>query len=287
MNEPRIYRHPPVQYVLLLLAMLMLGGGLFFMITLGEDPWGAIFVGIMFLFILVYGIFAIGGSVIITDAEITTKNILGEKALAWSEIRQVGGGSGLKLKNMDGNMTVSIPSELPGFEEIVEIVGAKRPDLFAAHEFAEIDSGMRFFLPLGLLGILAGGALVVLVYLFRDFTDVPAAFLMPMIILAVLGLFILGTALSTPRAITLDGHTLSIKYLWREKTPVCRRDCIGGIEIPKHAQWARLPSRLEPEKRQKRACFGPAGGGGCHVFGTKGMAQKANDRQFLCIIGID
>lgn len=217
MNEPRVYRHPSAKYALILLAMLMLGGGLFLMGTLKEDPRGAVFVGILFLFVLGSGVFTISNSIVISETEITALGILGEKSLPWSDIHQVSAGSGLKLKNMDGDVTVSISSQLSGFEEIVDLVGEKRPDLFSAQEFSEVGSGLRFFLPLGLVAVMAGGGLVVLVYLSRDFTDVPAAFLMPMIILAVLTLFILGTALSTPRSITMDGRTLTIKYLWREK----------------------------------------------------------------------
>jgi len=217
MNEPRVYRHPSGQYFLILLAMLLLGGALFFMNTVGEDPWEVVFVGVMFLLILIYGIFAVSNSIIITDTEITAKNLLGEKNLAWGEIQQVSGSSGLKLKNMDGDLTISIQSELPGFEEIVDTVGEKRPDLFSAQQFPEINSGLRFFIPLGLLAILLGGALVVLVYLSRDFAEVSAAFLMPMAVLIILMLFILGMSLTTPRSITMDGHTLTVRYLWRER----------------------------------------------------------------------
>lgn len=218
MNEPRTYRHPSVQYIFILLALLLLGGGLVLMISLGGDPWEAILPGIMFLFILGYAVFTLSSTVTLSDTEITARNLLGEKSLTWGEIQQAGGGSGLKLKNIDGNVTVSIPSELPGFEEIVETVGAKCPALFAAQEFAEIDSGLRFFLPFGLLAVLAGSALAFLAYTFRGFTALPAATLIPMIILAVLFLFILGTALSTPRAIIQDGNILRIKYLGREKS---------------------------------------------------------------------
>lgn len=229
MNEPRTYRHPSLQYALVLLSMLMLGGGLLLMGSLGGDPWGAVFVGIMFLFILGYYVFTLSNTVTLSDAGIAARNLLGEKSLAWGEIQQAGGGGGLKLKNMDGDVTVSIPSDLPGFEEIVETVGAKCPALFAAQEFAEVDSGLRFFLPFGLLAILAGGALAFPTLIFRGFTSLPAAALLPMIGLAVLFLFILGTALSTPRAITQDGNILRIQYLGRERS--LSADEIEAVEL--------------------------------------------------------
>jgi hypothetical protein len=68
--------------------------------------------------------------------------LLGSKTLRWTEIARVSGrGYGIKLHNFDEDVTVAPMYRLPGYEEVIEWIGRKRPDLFGAQEFSEMKRG--------------------------------------------------------------------------------------------------------------------------------------------------
>ena len=222
-----MYRHS-FEVLLLVLGVLVV-----FLLFIGLTKTDTIVLaatGIAAMLPLIYFVIAHSASIIVTDSDITSKTPLSQKTLTWGEIQQVSERVGLlRLRNSDGDVTIPISSYLPGFDEIVEMIGEKRSDLFATQEFSEIDSGLRFFIPLGLLIILVGSLLVFLIFLLQTATKIPADTLTPIGSLFILILFILGMSLSTPQSISQNGRTLSIKYLWREKA--LSADEIEAVEL--------------------------------------------------------
>src|SRR5687767_4963341 len=138
MNEPRVYRHSPILFVIIALAFGLLGVGIFATFP-REGSFLLIPFGLIFLFLLAMSLFSATSRVILSDTGITSQNLFGAKTLSWSEIHSVSGmGNSIKLHNLAGDITVTPSRNLPGYEEIVEEIGLKRPDLFSPQEHDEM-----------------------------------------------------------------------------------------------------------------------------------------------------
>ena len=107
---------------------------------------------------------------------------------------------------------------LPGYEEVVESIGNKRPDLFNPREYDELKSG-SFPLLAGLIftvlfvGMFAGFGL-----LLYNSLDVAPVMIAPLIIFLVIIAVFVGMMFFRPRSLVLDGRSMSIKYFLSEKT---------------------------------------------------------------------
>ncbi len=213
MNEPRTYRHSPIRLGLIILVFGVLSIGL--LATIGWTdyliliPSAGLF-GIIFLAIL----YSMTTKITISDNEISIQTILGTKSLTWGEINRVSGrGSAIKLHNFDGDMTVAPSQQLPGYEEIVEWIGIKRPDLFNPQEYSEITKDWINGILLPLFGLIVIGFGVFLMFQLNT-TDS----FFPVFIFFIIGIVILVTSFSAPQSLTIDGKSLLVKYLLNQKT---------------------------------------------------------------------
>ncbi|HMV96560.1 MAG TPA: hypothetical protein PKE48_09680, partial [Anaerolineales bacterium] len=125
------------------------------------------------------------------------------------------------LHNFDGDVTVAPSPNLPRYEEVIEIIGNKRPDLFNPREYDELKSG-SFFLLAGLaflvlfLSMIAGVGYFL--YSSPDTARLGSVIFAPLIVLFIVMVVFAGTIVFRPRSLTLDGKSMTIKYLFREKT---------------------------------------------------------------------
>ncbi|HNE69317.1 MAG TPA: hypothetical protein PLE39_13115, partial [Anaerolineales bacterium] len=128
MNEPRVYKHSPIQFIILIVVMGFVFVAMFF--NLDWNTPSILFPISLIILIAVAGLAAATQKTILSDDEISSQSLFGMKTLRWSEITRVSGrGYVIKLHNFDGDVTVAPSPNLPRYEEVIEIIGNKRPDL--------------------------------------------------------------------------------------------------------------------------------------------------------------
>lgn len=222
MNEPRIYKNSPFLFIWMLVVFGMLFTGLVF--AMGRETWY-----IMIPFALAFGlifliaIFSMTSKTIISEDEISTQTLLGTKTLRWSEINRVSGsGYGIKLQDIDRGLTVAPSVQLPGYPEVIEWIGVKRPDLFNPQEHSELSKSWAstiFTVILGLLFIGAG--------IFGHTMESETLF--PFWVLDVIGLVFMGMTLAAPQAVSLQGNSMVVDYLFNQKTLLA--DEISSVQL--------------------------------------------------------
>jgi hypothetical protein len=211
LNEPRTYHHSPFQIGLIVLVFGILG--VFLLTTIGRADYQVLiplagFFGIIFLTIL----YSMIKMTVLSDDEISTQTVLGAKSLRWSEISRVsGGGYAIKLHNFDGDVTVAPSPQLPGYEEVVEWIGIRRPDLFNPLEYGKMAKSWAGMISLPVIGLLIIGMG------FFILTQANDTFV-PFVILIIVGVVVIGTTFTTPQSLMIDGKSLLVKYLLNQKT---------------------------------------------------------------------
>lgn len=210
MNEPRVYKNSPATLILIAVFFIILIVG----ITVGAviDPIAMILIGGFGILVFLIVFLNVSSKVTLSEDEITSQNILGSKTLRWTEIRRASGnGSGIKLHNED--TTVSINPQLPGYEEIIEIIGQKRVDIFSAQEFSEMRRGLGSYLGFFVIALMFTG-IAVLYFTTSNFSSDS------LISMAFIGFFLLiflWSFFASPQSVTLENNNLQIKYLLGEK----------------------------------------------------------------------
>lgn len=217
-DEPRTYRRSPLQFILVMVVLVIFG--ISFLRTLPKTGYIvliplAIFLGIGFVSTL----YTMIQKTTISEDGIFAQTFLGEKSLRWGEISRVSGrGHGIKLHNLDGDLTVAPSSQLPGYEEVVEWIGIKRPDLFNPLEYGEMKRNLSVPVMLAVFVVfLAGLFLTAGIMFFRNAESPTMLFPLAFIIFTITILFF-AVSFFQPQLLTLDGKTLRVKYLSSEKT---------------------------------------------------------------------
>jgi hypothetical protein len=220
MNESRIYQHTTVTKVFIVGLFLLMFGGICLALLFGlQEIWLTIPFIFLMAILFAFVVFAYTSKTIVSEEEITTSTLLGSKTLRWTEVARVSGrGYGIKLHNFDDDVTVAPMYRLPGYEEVIEWIGRKRPDLFGAQEFSEMKRGyLQLF-----------GSLIAIVAVF----GMAGAFLLatdpealtstdtivPLIFLVVIIFSVAGSLFFTPQSIAIEGGMLRLRYLLNEKT---------------------------------------------------------------------
>jgi hypothetical protein len=211
MNEPRVYKNSPILFILMLFIFGILFVGLVF--AMGSETWYILApFGVAFGLIFLISIFSMTSKTVISDEEISTQNFLGTQVLRWSEINKVSGtGYAIKLQDVDRGITVAPNPQIPGYAEVIDWIGIKRPDLFDAQDHGQFSKSWLatiFPVAFGLLFMGAG----LFVYM-RD-----GETFLPLVVLVVIGLVFLAIPLAAPQAITIQGNSLLIGYLFQQKT---------------------------------------------------------------------
>jgi hypothetical protein len=219
MNEPRTYQHTTVTKVFIIGLFLLMFSGVCLALLFGfQEIWLTIPFIFLMVILFAFVVFAYTAKTIVSEEEITTSTLLGSKTLRWTEINRVSGrGYGIKLHNFDEDVTVSPPYRIPGYEEVIEWIGRKRPDLFSSQEYSEMKRG---FLQLfgSLIAIMAVFALMGTFLWVADPGSLTSTdTLFPLIFLVVIIFAAAGSLLFSPQSLTLEGGTLRVKYLLSEK----------------------------------------------------------------------
>lgn len=229
MKEPRVYKSSPMVFVVLLIFFALLFGGIIFGVGLQDVSFILPMVAIVIL-LLVFAFVAQFATVTVSEEEISVQKLFGTKSLRWTEVDHVSGrGYTLKLHNRDEDVKLSISPRLPGYEEIVEFVGMKRPDLFSPNEYGEMKRGLTAYILMFLFITVILGVTVAFVYSTMDTPGSTPAQYLPLLVFIIMVLFFGAMVFSVPRSLTLDGNTLNLKYIFGEKS--VRADEVALIQI--------------------------------------------------------
>lgn len=214
MNEPREYKNS-IFYTLL--VIIIVGGSIFALLAvIGIEQTGFI----MLPMAVVFGIFSISflymaaSRTTISEDEISSKTMFSTKTLKWNEIARVSGsGYAIKLHNVHEDVIVAVSPRLPGYQEIVEQIGIKRPDLFNPQQYSKMRGSLLRVLAQSLVGLSIIGV-AVFVFTIRKSEDS----LFPLVLTIAAGLFIIGAALLAPQSVLIQGKSIIIGYLFTRKT---------------------------------------------------------------------
>lgn len=219
MNE-RIYQHSVITQVFVIGLILLMLGGVCFGLGFGlQTFWLMVPFMLLLGFLFISTVFAYTAKAIISEEEITTRSLLGSKTLRWTEIARVSGrGYGIKLHNFDEDTTVSPSVQLPGYEEIVEWIGRKRPDLFGAQEFSEMRRGILQIFGSSIATLAIIGLMGLFLWSSDAGSSISIDIILPLIFLGIIILSILGSLFSAPHAVIMEGGMLRLRYLLSEKT---------------------------------------------------------------------
>ncbi len=229
MKEPRVYRTSPALIVIVILMIVVLFGGIGF--ALGPEAIAFAAPYALIGLVLFAGFFAAQISKItLSDEEITVQNLLGAKTLRWTEIARASGWRyTLKLHNQDEDVALAVKPQLPGYEEIVEFIGTKRPDLFNPNEYSEMKRGLGVFVMVFLVVAVIVGVSVVFVYSTMYSPEASTVGYLPLLVFVVVAFILGGTVLSVPRSLILEGKVMNLKYLFSERN--LRADEISQVQL--------------------------------------------------------
>jgi ABC-type antimicrobial peptide transport system permease subunit len=232
MNEPRVYKNSPLLFILMLFVFGILFVGL--VVAMGSETWYILApFGLAFGLIFLVAIFSMTSKTMISDEEISTQNLLGTRTLRWSEVNHVSGrGYAIKLQDVDRGVTVAPNPQLPGYPEVIEWIGIKRPDLFDAHDHGEFSKSWLGTIFPAMFGLLFMGA-GLFVYT-RDGDT-----FLPFVVFAVIGLVFIAMTLVPPQKISIQGNSLLINYLFQQKTLKANEIASIGIRYTHTRQGKR------------------------------------------------
>jgi len=221
-NEPRTYRHATLQFILVMALFVVFSISFSIVISNFGDVFLILFVILLGIILLIM-LYSMTQKITISDDGISSRTFLGEKYLRWSEVSRVSGrGYGIKLHNFDGDVAVAPSPQLPGYEEIVEWIGIKRPDLFNPMEYDKMPRSW-------LITIIVLAASPIFIwcgfYLSRDTKSV---FIFQWVI-PILGVLFIGYLLTSPQSVTIQGNAIVIGYLFSQKTLLA--DEIISVEL--------------------------------------------------------
>jgi hypothetical protein len=211
-NEPRTYRHPVFQIVILVVVFGVLAVGLFSSWD-GADYKSILPIVAFFALVFLFSLYSLTLKTTISDTEISTQSLLGTRTLNWSEINSISGwGNAIKLHNMDGDITVAPSSQLAGYQEVVEFIGSKRPDLFSPQDYSEMSRNWYGYILLGVIALFVIGTGLFLL------TQAGSTGVIIFVFFLILALFIAYVTFSMPKSLNIEGDTLFIKYFFSEKS---------------------------------------------------------------------
>ena len=219
MKEPRVYKNSPILLVFIILLFMFFLGILLF--AFGSNSIGFMIPLVAFsIFLFGAAFVSMASKTIVSDDEITVQGILGTKSINWVNVGRVSGwGYAMKLHSRDDDVTISISPRLPGYQEVIDFVGLKRPDLFTTQEYSSMKRGIVQYLLVGFGLLMMGGvAVAYMVAVMSNEETVTSSSFVPLLILAGFALIMVVTSLSGPQSINLEGNSVNLKYLFSEKS---------------------------------------------------------------------
>ena len=211
-NEPRTYRHPAFQLIILFIIFGVIAVG-YFTSWNSSDLTSTLPVAALLVLIFLFSLHSLTAKTTISENEISSQSIFGTRTLTWAEINRVSGwGNAIKLRNMHGDVTVAPSSQLAGYEEVVEFIGSKRPDLFSPQDYNEMSRNWYGYILLGVIALFVIGTGLFLL------TQAGSTGVIIFLFFLILALFIAYVTFSMPKSLNLEGDTLYIKYFFNEKS---------------------------------------------------------------------
>lgn len=229
MKEPRVYKTSSALLVVIALVFLFFLGLVVFAFGAALTQY---LIPILLFMILIFGVLFITASskTIISDDEISVQGLLGTKTLHWMDIGSVSGwGDTMKLHSGNEDVKLSISSRMPGYEEVIETIGAKRPDLFQPRDYPEMRRGVGFFASIGIFLVLFCGFTFFFVSEILPSDNFSMENFVPIAVVFVMLLAFGGMFLSIPRVVLIEGNQLTLRYLFNERT--IRADQVRFVQM--------------------------------------------------------
>jgi hypothetical protein len=206
LSEPRTYRYSTLRVVLLVILLGVLGVGSIFVLGGGYLLYALIFLVFIGL-VLVSSVLLLTRSTTISNEGISVRSLLGERSLTWREIDSVSGRrNSIKLHNRDGDVTVNPSPHLPGYAEVIDFIGVKRPDLFDPAKYSVMSRNWLSSLVVLVAGVLFLGAGI---YLYFETENT----LMSILFLGFVALVFFVSIFLSVLSLQIDGPTLTVRYL--------------------------------------------------------------------------
>lgn len=217
MNEPRVYKTSPLLFIIIIIFFLFLLGILVF--VFGSDIAGFLIPLVIFT-LITFGVVLVTlmSKTIVSNDEISVQKLFGAKTLRWTEISQVSGwGDRMKLQSRDEDVTISVSPRLPGYEDVIDTVGTKRPDLFSPLEHNEMRRSLSSYLGVFVVVIVLVGMSALFIFVTLSNSESSPVAYIPLLVIVAMTLFLVVMTLSAPRVLILEGRTMILKYLFSEK----------------------------------------------------------------------
>jgi hypothetical protein len=229
MKEPRVYKTSPILLVFIAILFVFFLGILLF--AFGPNSLGFMIpLALLSLFLFGAAFVAMASKTLVSEEEIAVQGLFGTKSLKWMDVgRASGWGYAMKLHSRDEDVTMSISPRLPGYMEVVDFIGSKRPDLFSPLQYNEIKRGLAPFISMFLITLIMVGVSVAFIIAVMDDPGASFSSLMPLLVFVGVVLVLAVSTLSVPRSLTLDGRTINLKYFFNEKS--IRADEISHIQL--------------------------------------------------------
>jgi hypothetical protein len=222
MNEPRIYKHAAWNWLGAAVLVVLFFAGSFGM-ALNRNFIFIIYFAALMTPLIAFTVFSLAAKTIISEDEISTQNLFGVKTLRWNEIQRVSGsGFSIKMHNLDGDVTVAPSPQIPGYEEVLEIIGAKCPHLFNPRDYGELPRNWGNLIPLVIISFMVVGFGV---FIYIESSE----FIFPLVFAFVIGLVVLGLAFLSPQSVSIQGDAITIVYLFSQQT--LRADEIQSVSL--------------------------------------------------------
>ncbi|MBI2333633.1 MAG: hypothetical protein HYU84_16020 [Chloroflexi bacterium] len=229
MNEPRVYKTSPILLVFIAILFLFFLGILLFAFGPGSLAF-MIPLAVLSFFLFGAAFVALASKTIVSDDEIAIQGLFGTKNLKWTEIARASGwGYSMKLHSRDEDVTVAVSPRMPGYQEVIEFVGSKRPDLFSPREYGEMRRGVGSLLGMFFIILIMVGVSIAFIFVTMESSDTSFSAYLPLLIFVGVVLFLAASVLSTPRSVTLDGNMMTLKYFFSEK--IIRTDEVNSIQL--------------------------------------------------------
>jgi hypothetical protein len=224
LREPRTYRYSTIRLVLLIVLLLLLAV-VPFVVLGGVNFQYIVFSAAVIGLIMLVSVFSLTRSTTISNDGISTRSLLGESALNWSEINSVSGsGNAIRLHNRDGDVTVAPSPHLPGYPEVIEMIGAKRLDLFDPARYSVMSRNwLKSFLSLSILVLLLGAG----IYLYTQSSRTET--MMPTLFLGMVALGLISSVFMSVLSLRIDASLLTVRYLL--KKIVLKADDVHSIVL--------------------------------------------------------
>lgn len=214
LSEPQSYGLNKILLARLAIALVILFFSNFFAINKLSVVWVA-----SFLLLLFYSLFSFTYKIVVSDEAISSMYLFRDKTVGWDEIVEIRPkNGGLSLIASNTNAEVYVNPQLDRYLDVVNLIQAKRPDLWRMNDMIVFHQSMVSSLVLLMLG--SALPLVFGYPMIRDAFD-DSRNLMLLLVMLSMSVFMIWKSVSRIYKLSLMGNVLVAQYFfWKQEFDV-------------------------------------------------------------------